>query len=168
MSVCVFPPTVALPQNLTCADLPSSPSIDFAAAKSEREQAQIYLDITGQHGDGSVVSLDFSDAPFGADAWQYYQVGYVMTNETSRYSPSGGGWRPDPLLPVDTTLRGVQLEVGVGQPLWVRLDVPSNATAGNYRRGNQNRRALHQQQHRAKKEVASSYVYSPTILSPNK
>ncbi|EDQ88638.1 uncharacterized protein MONBRDRAFT_9044 [Monosiga brevicollis MX1] len=28
-------------------------------------------------------------------------VGWIFTNHTSRYSPSGGGWRSDPLLPLD-------------------------------------------------------------------
>ena len=56
------------------------------------------------------------------------QVGYVDTKTTTRYSPSGGGWRPDPLLELEK--QGTLIEAGVATPLWVTVELPTASVKG--------------------------------------
>ena len=64
------------------------------------------------------------------DCWDWHQVGHVFCNATTRVQGSGGGWRPDPLLPpLDG---GVQLREDFAESFWVQLSIPRAAAAGKY------------------------------------
>lgn len=58
-----------------------------------------------------------------------YRVGYVWTSHSPRYLGSGGGWRPDPLLPIDIPF---DVPPDVTQPLWISVTVSRQARAGNH------------------------------------
>ena len=60
------------------------------------------------------------------------QVGYVYCEHTSRYADSGGGWRPDPLLP-PLPDGSIFLEAMLTQPIWLTITVPPGSPAGTYR-----------------------------------
>ena len=151
---CVVRPTVALAQNATCAGLGPNATMgkhglqaDLAAARGESEQFQVFIEGVDA-ADPPAVALEFSAlTPVGAadgvadgvagalcgegeDCWSWWQVGYVFCNETRRVAGSGGGWRPDPLLPPEAG--GVRLERGMAQPLFVRFRAPDDAAPGRY------------------------------------
>lgn len=74
--------------------------------------------------------LEFQSEVGGA-SWDYRQVISVDCAPTKRYSPSGGGWWPDPLLEVDSN--GIpRVEAATTQPLFVRACVPPGAKSGNF------------------------------------
>ena len=51
-----------------------------------------------------------------------------------RYTGSGGGWRPDPLLrPSGDEGNSLLLESGVTQPIWVSISVPYGIPSGQYK-----------------------------------
>lgn len=106
---CVVPATVRVNASAKCSEISV---IDLAGAKGEAEHVQLVAD--------EVSSVDLSAAPGGADWWTWWQVGYVMVNETTRYEPSGGGWMADPLFTVDE---------GPG-PFWLRVTIPRDADPG--------------------------------------
>lgn len=60
----------------------------------------------------------------------WFQVGYVFCKPTTRYPGSGGGWRPDPLLPPRNEM--VVLESEVTQPLWLSVKIPVDFQSGIY------------------------------------
>ena len=138
---CVLPATVRVLQNQTCASHPSlaGDSVEWYAMRGEQESRQIILDsrawpaslnMSGNlsvtfgdlHGQNDVVSRKYL---------QWMQVGYVYCRHTTRYADSGGGWRPDPLLPpsADNT---IALEVPTTTPVWLNLLVPYAAASPEY------------------------------------
>ena len=138
---CVLPATVHVLQNQTCATYATlaSQTVQWHAMRGEQESRLILLDtrawatslnMTGKlslafedlHGENDVVSAKYL---------QWLQVGYVYCRHTIRYADSGGGWRPDPLLPpsADNT---VTLEVPVTTPIWINVLVPYTASSSEY------------------------------------
>lgn len=59
-----------------------------------------------------------------------FQVGYVFCRQSPRYGGSGGGWRPDPLLPIATA--GFSVPRAVLQSIWIRVSTPVTMPQGNY------------------------------------
>merc|ERR1712151_804294 len=49
-----------------------------------------------------------------------------------RYQGSGGGWRPDPLLPLLETDIGFDIAADQAQPIWIELSVSDSAKPGVY------------------------------------
>lgn len=84
--------------------------------------------------------VDSFGKTISAANFSWWQVGFVNCKHNIRYSDSGGGWRPDPLLTPDkqyvnkdgTTLQGILLECGVTQPIWMSVHVPYGTPAGKY------------------------------------
>lgn len=137
---CVVPSTVSAFQNASCTDplLQPAGAADIALARGEVGQFQILLEGAADTS-GTAVNLHFSelDGPGGSRlcgpgeaCWEWWQVGYVFCNASSRVPGTSSGWYPDPLLPVPEG--GVLLEPGQAQPLWARLTVPRGARPGPY------------------------------------
>eukprot|EP01079_Euglenida_sp_SAG-EU17-18_P003013 gene3013-3573_t len=132
--LCVVPGTVHVPLHAECGSFGSlaADHADIMAVRGEAEHVHVVF--TPGAAGAARVSVSALGAPGGASipaaAVEVFQVGYVNTTETTRYSPSGGGWRPDPLFPLGTG--GLAVTAGSAQALWVRLSVPSSATPGMY------------------------------------
>ena len=138
---CVLPATVHVLQNTTCATYASlaSESVEWYAMRGEQESKQVLLDTRtwatslNMSGNLSVSFGDFhgqNDVVSGKNL-QWAQVGYVYCRHTARYADSGGGWRPDPLLPPSAE-NTVALEVPVTTPIWLKVLVPYTATSSEY------------------------------------
>ena len=151
---CVVPAALHVLQNETCATVKSysSDKLEIFAMRGEQEDKQILLDLRSlptQYNLTSAFTISFGDlkltntsggvSTIDAASFNWWQVGYVYCQHTTRYEDSGGGWRPDPLL-VDnqyknddgTYSQGVLLESGVTQPIWMSVRVPYGTPAGKY------------------------------------
>lgn len=123
-SLCVVPATLQILLNTTCASLGplASSTVDLAGMAEEREHVQLLLRMPAS-APPATLSTVHSTMPVSV-----LQVGYVNTSTTTRYSPSGGGWRPDPLLELDP--QGTLLEPAVTTPLWLSFTMPATSTNG--------------------------------------
>lgn len=152
---CVVPAALHVLQNETCATVKnySSDKLEIFAMRGEQEDKQILLDLRSlptQYNLTSAFTIRFGDlkltnnsggvSTIDSASFSWWQVGYVYCKHTTRYTDSGGGWLPDPLL-VDNQYKssddglssqGVLLESGVTQPIWVSVRVPYGTPAGKY------------------------------------
>ena len=125
-------------------------AIDLAGQRGECESAQVVVsaetDLLGltatvsplvlrskddaQEGPGSATAAAGA-AEIPAAAWGIFQQGYVNCTATRNYSPSGGGWHPDPLLHIPQG--GIALvPAGLAQPIFLTLCLPRDQQAGTY------------------------------------
>jgi hypothetical protein len=121
VELCVVPATRQIFQNATCENLgaQATSSINVAGLRGERENVQLLLRLLpGAASSATLTAISTSGVPITVR-----QVAYVKTLTTTRYIGSGGGWRPDPLLPMlpKTTLRP-----GEATLLWLSIDLPAN------------------------------------------
>eukprot|EP00040_Diaphanoeca_grandis_P037104 m.240113 g.240113 ORF g.240113 m.240113 type:complete len:592 (+) comp33760_c1_seq1:86-1861(+) len=58
-------------------------------------------------------------------------VGFVNCATTTRYSPSGGGWHPDPLF-TDMVQPKIRLQSDVTNSIFIRVDIPRTIEPGMY------------------------------------
>lgn len=125
MDICVVPATVQILLNATCVGLGplASSSIDLAGMAGEQENVQLLL-----RSPPAAPPTTLSSVASTVKQVTTRQVGYVNTATTTRYSPSGGGWRPDPLLELDP--QGTLLAPGVATPLWLSFTLPAAPTTG--------------------------------------
>jgi hypothetical protein len=125
-----------------CAHLEhAAQDINIAAMRGERENFQLVLPPSGSSTPNKL-AVKFSDLSAPKDtikgtAFSTLEVGYVNVKKTTRYSPSGGGWTADPLLPllIDPTSSQPVIYTrpdNQSSVVWVSLNVPSNATPGQY------------------------------------
>ena len=139
---CALPATVHVLQNETCKTYSSlaSRTIEWHAMRGEQEAKQVLLDTrswTDSLNMSGNISVTFGDLRGHNDVLsgknlQWFQVGYVFCRHTTRYADSGGGWRPDPLLPPSSKGNAVLLEVPVTTPLWISVHVPYSAASSEY------------------------------------
>ena len=94
-------------------------SLSLAGARGETLSAQLLLrkerdldDPVGGLRDVSVAFSDLEKLGLSVDP-QVYLAGFVFAKRSPRYEGSGGGWRSDPLYPLDTN---------------ARFDVPGNSS----------------------------------------
>ena len=120
-TACVLPATIQILLNATCDSLKplARPSVAVSGMAGEFEHAQVLMRLPAAMPPSviSAISLPGLDG-----VATIRQVGYVNCSSTSRYPGSGGGWRPDPLLPLDP--HGTLLMPGVATPLWLSIRVP--------------------------------------------
>lgn len=140
--LCVVPTSFPIrPYSTTCSDVPASlpggcaaPRASVSAQRGETEDVQLLLrrgaDADDLAGGVRNVAVSVAGLPSNVTA-AVFRVGYVRAEHTPRYSGSGGGWRPDPLLPLPP---GATFSVpsAVAQPLYVSLRVARGAVPGNY------------------------------------
>ncbi len=111
---------------------PVTGPLRLAAARNEREASQLIVLPTGSDLAGVTVTVSaLSDGRHDwPDGITVIPVGYVETKQTP---PSGSpylGFWPDVLLPFLDT---VPVRRGTAQAFWLRLAVPENQPAGEYR-----------------------------------
>ena len=63
---------------------------------------------------------------------EIYKVGYVFVKHSPRYPGSGGGWRPDPLLPLDKDNTLFDVPPSISQGIWVSFTISYDAKPGVY------------------------------------
>jgi len=121
----------------TCASLKGSAKVaDIAGMPGEAEHVQIVVD-AGLATGTAPFSLKFAaltsdeGGSIPASAFQASVVGHVNCTQTTRYSPSGGGWHPDPLFPLPTG-GAVTVQPNATASFFVRGDIPRSAAAGTY------------------------------------
>jgi hypothetical protein len=109
----------------------------MAGMKGEREHAQLVIDQASQLAVGvDVVFSDLTNEDGGrisSSSYSWFEVGYVNVQKTSRYSPSGGGWMPDPLLPPEKVGILQTQPSAANAVVWLSLDIPRAASAGVYK-----------------------------------
>ena len=135
--------------NSTCPLLHAA--IDLAGMRGERENVQILFEhavtpgppasyrianvtfsaLTLAPGHSAATAAAAAGTAIPPSAFSVLQVGFVDTKKTTRYSPSGGGWLADPLLPVDPA--AVPLDPEGASTLWLSLDIPAGTAPGVYR-----------------------------------
>jgi hypothetical protein len=119
---CVLPGTVQILQNYTCFTLPyAAKTIDLAGMQGERESVQILLRVPAS---ASPMTLAGIGVQLPGTTSTVRQVGYVNCSYNPREPGSGGGWRPDPLLPLEP--KGTTLLPGVATPLWLTIGLPAD------------------------------------------
>lgn len=142
-TVCVAPSTIHVSQSDTCETLGDAATHKFAvsAMRGEEENGQLLVDTRGWPPSSNLtlkltISIETFKTARGYEVGsgprtQWWQVGYVNCRPTTRYPGSGGGWRPDPLLPPDDD-DTVLLESETTQPFWLSVKVPRDMPAGDY------------------------------------
>ena len=152
---CVRPSTLHVGQNERCTSFEFAAKTDaivLSVMRGEEENAQVLLDLHNWPSNLNMttnLSVTFTDLSLENDGkkynmgknkltsiprstMQWWQVGYVYCKHTTKYTDSGGGWRPDPLLNPSSS-NDIQLETGVTTPVWVSLRVPYGTAPGTYR-----------------------------------
>ena len=86
------------------------------------------VDLDDKVGDSNNSTISINGLPSNVE-YNAYQVGYVYTRRSPRYQGSGGGWRPDPLLPLSAP---IVVLPGVTQSIWLSFHVLAGASPGNY------------------------------------
>ena len=147
--ICVVPSTFEVRPHSTCSDVPTSltggcaaPIASISAQRGETEDIQLLLrkgsDIDDPKGGVQNVSIMLEHLPLedgkSVEAMvtaSVYRVGYVYAAHTPRYPGSGGGWRPDPLLPLKAE-QTFSVPSGVAQAIWISFRVSKDAAPGNY------------------------------------
>lgn len=108
--------------------------------RGEAEHVQIVVDAGYVNEHTATFSLTLNSlthqsggSGFGAtiptSAFRYSVVGHVNCRATTRYTPSGGGWHPDPLFPVT---QPVVVGSNVTNSFFVRVDIPRDTPPGVY------------------------------------
>jgi hypothetical protein len=138
--LCVVPATLPIRPSSTCADFGAGASCegalaDVAAQRGEVESVQLLLRRSADMDTaGGLVNVSVSvvGMPAAVAVASVFQVGFVNTRHSPRYEGSGGGWRPDPLLPPPAPGVGFDVAPDQAQPIWVELRVPRSAPPGVY------------------------------------
>jgi hypothetical protein len=113
------------------------PIVHVSAARGESEPFQIVLyHPQGLKNTRLVVNGLTGPMKIPASSVSWYPVGYVyvrspsekLVSQLGRTEGLGKGWYPDFLIPA----KSVDVPPGKQQPLWVVVDVPDNARAGDY------------------------------------
>ena len=138
--LCVVPATLPIRPTSTCADYGHGASCedavaDVAAQRGEAESVQLLLRRSADldtAGGLTNVSVAVVGLPATVAATSVFQVGFVHADHSPRYQGSGGGWRPDPLLPPPAPGTGFDVAPGDAQPVWVELRVLHGAAPGVY------------------------------------
>lgn len=136
--LCVFPLTSQIRPTSTCSDTNTASSncrtqtAIVTAQRGEIEDVQLLLrkgiDVDDIVGGLSNVTISVHNLPPFVTATTF-RVGYVKAHHSPRYAGSGGGWRPDPLLPIKLPF---SIPSSTAQPLYVTLAVDRNAVPGQY------------------------------------
>ena len=128
----VEPATASIQLDKAGRSAASSATIDIAAQRGECEAQQLWLH--SPHPTTELRYFSVLKSPAGDElppsAWTVDQVGYVFCHKSKYYTPSGGGWRPDVLLPAPDGLPAIP--AGKTQPLLLTVCVPTSAAPGNY------------------------------------
>lgn len=138
--LCVVSALLPIRPTSTCADFGHGAScealaVDVAAQRGETESIQLLLrhsadlDTAGGLSNVSVVTRGLPSAVATASV---YQVGFVNALHSPRYEGSGGGWRPDALLPPPAPNIGFDVAPDQAQPIWIELRVLRTAVPGVY------------------------------------
>ena len=96
--------------------------MNLAGQVGECESGQVWLrsDAEMENLTAAVSRLESTEgeASIEAEAWEVYQQGYVACRTAPPYTPSGGGWHPDPLLEIPAG--GIaRVPAGHAQPIFV-------------------------------------------------
>ncbi len=124
------------------AGLTESATMTFAGMKNETQSAQLMFNsdkkVSSFDLDGAELTLEGGSAKIVAENVKIYAEKY-----TEVYAPyyqsdeyiSPAGWYPDALVPMDKyqMRKEDQVKAGENQAIWVDIDVPADATAGNYK-----------------------------------
>eukprot|EP00041_Stephanoeca_diplocostata_P013732 m.243299 g.243299 ORF g.243299 m.243299 type:complete len:403 (+) comp19445_c0_seq4:87-1295(+) len=136
--LCVVPTTAQVRPDSTCSDTTTSssncasPAAYVNAQIGEVEDIQLLLrksiDADDTLGGLTGVSVVVNGLPADISV-KTFRVGYVWAQHSPRYAGSGGGWRPDPLMPISEKF---DIPSEVAQPLWVSVSVGRNTVPGTY------------------------------------
>jgi hypothetical protein len=129
-SVCAVANALKVPLNATCTTIDSAAAGDIAASRGEFEALQILIDVGSLSVSNVTVSIAFSAGTPADLSWTLAYVGYVFCAPTTRYGGSGGGWRPDALMPWPAS--GLFLPPQTSLTAWVSFNVSAGAAPGTF------------------------------------
>ena len=140
VEVCVVPTTTTIKPTSTCSDAYSSssgceaPVAKIQGMQGEIEDVQILLrkgtDADDRVGGVSNVRVQVSlDEGNDVATAASFRVGYVWADHSPRQPGSGGGWRPDPLLPISEN-KTFAVPPNVAQSLWISFRLSRGAKPG--------------------------------------
>lgn len=113
--------------------LPAGKPVELALARNEHESFQVVVLPTAQNLKDVTVTVTDLQGPDGANfsnkQIDVIPVGYFQTTNNPASRTEYIGWWPDPLL---TYLKKVDVNQGVAQSFWVRLNAPKTQQAGDY------------------------------------
>ena len=131
--------------NETCSDWSSSTNnITIEAMKGEYQNIQLIINPSSIPTNISISAFDLVAIPtitpddppiLPHTLFTFYQVAHVNCSETTRYEGSGGGWRPDPLFPLDPNTYGDTLPLSSTKSQVIHISIgpiPDNAAPGMY------------------------------------
>ena len=124
----LFPPS-------SPASAGAAPSMSLAGQVGECESGQVWLrsDAEMENLTAAVSRLESTEGVVAieAEAWEVYQQGYVACRTAPPYTPSGGGYHPDPLLEIPAG--GIaRVPAGHAQPIFLTLCIPRDTKPGTY------------------------------------
>jgi len=139
--LCAVPSTLPVRPDSTCSDFGHGSSceetkIDIAAQRGEIESAQLLLrHASDQDTSGGLTNVSVRILGLQASIATAYafQVGFVNTLHSPRYQGSGGGWRPDPLLPPPADGIGFDVAPDQSQPIWIEIHIDAAAAPGEHK-----------------------------------
>eukprot|EP00757_Euglenozoa_sp_SAG-D1_P002390 gene2390-13271_t len=124
---CVIAPELHVLGNDThiCNRPGASQSISINALKGEQENVQVIILPEKEITVFSISHDSHSNSDPAFWTLTAHQIGYVYCNHSAEEPGSGGGWRPDPLLPIDP--EGATVHPGSVQPFWLAFHIPLTA-----------------------------------------
>eukprot|EP00755_Sulcionema_specki_P018301 Sspe_Gene.66551::Locus_39313_Transcript_1_1_Confidence_1.000_Length_1770::g.66551::m.66551 len=120
---CFVPATTMVYPESTCDTLKGNKTVELAGLVGEEEHVQVLVAAPTELA--RTVQATF--AVHGLAGVEVTQVGYVNCTKTKRYEGSGGGWHPDPLLPIDGPIAVVP---NIATPVWLTIPIPSHPVSG--------------------------------------
>jgi Domain of unknown function (DUF4091)/Family of unknown function (DUF6067) len=112
-----------------------SNEINITAARNERESFQLNLMPFGRAMQNITIELKEltgeSGKKIALENIELSLVDYNNIKYQASYATEKTGWYPDPLLPVEKSFELAGTEIN--RPLWITINVPANAAAGNYK-----------------------------------
>ena len=140
VEVCAVDSGLQVRVHSTCSDFATSgsscsaPVARVIGMRGEVEDAQILIRKATDADDtvGGIANVTV-DVHIDEDLIvpQVYRVGYVFAQHSPRYPGSGGGWRPDPLLPLRKG-EAFSVPANVTQAIWVSLRLGREMRSGLY------------------------------------
>lgn len=124
----------------------NAPDLEFTAMKGETESDQFIMtstgekDVIGYNVTASELTNKAGGDPIPASAIEIFNQKYIRVTRNSwiknanRTAPMYTGYYPDALIPMDRAVvkRENRMSQNFNQGIWVNVNVPQNAAAGDY------------------------------------
>jgi hypothetical protein len=129
-TLCAVSNALKIPLNASCASIGGDSAGDIASSRGEFEALQILIDGGLAGASNLTLSVSFTGGVPEGISWSLAYVGYVFCAPTTRYGGSGGGWRPDMLMPWPAS--GLNVLPSTSLTAWITFNVSAGTSAKVY------------------------------------